>query len=147
MIPEFLAEVQITYSNPVKSVDRFKVVGSQSVASALREFWPSYDHIEFMYMIMLNRQNQILGYHQVSKGGITGTIIDLRVIYQVALKANASAIIIAHNHPSGNLEPSETDKKVSREVKDAGKILNITLLDHIILTTDGFHSMADDGQL
>ena len=147
MIPDFLAEVQITYSNPVKSVDRFKVVGSQSVASALREFWPSYDHIEFMYMIMLNRQNQILGYHQVSKGGITGTIIDLRVIYQVALKANASAIIIAHNHPSGNLEPSETDKKVSREVKDAGKILNITLLDHIILTTDGFHSMADDGQL
>ena len=147
MIPDFLAEVQITYSNPVKSVDRLKVVGSQSVASALREFWPSYDHIEFMYMIMLNRQNQILGYHQVSKGGITGTIIDLRVIYQVALKANASAIIIAHNHPSGNLEPSETDKKVSREVKDAGKILNITLLDHIILTTDGFHSMADDGQL
>ncbi len=147
MIPEFLAEVQITYSNPVKSVDRFKVVGSQSVASALREFWPSYDHIEFMYMIMLNRQNQILGYHQVSKGGITGTIIDLRVIYQVALKANASAIIIAHNHPSGNLEPSETDKKITREVKDAGKILNIALVDHIILTTDGFHSMADDGQL
>jgi DNA repair protein RadC len=147
MIPEFLAEVQITYSNPVKSVDRFKVGGSRDVASALREFWPAYDHIEFMYMLMLNRQHQILGYHQVSKGGITGTIIDLRVIYQVALKANASAIIIAHNHPSGNLEPSETDKKVSREVKDAGKILNITLLDHIILTTDGFHSMADDGQL
>ena len=67
MIPEFLAEVQITYSNPVKSVDRFKVVGSQSVASALREFWPSYDHIEFMYMIMLNRQNQILGYTRYPK--------------------------------------------------------------------------------
>ena len=147
MIPNFIAEVKITYSNPVKSADRIKVVGSSDVARALREFWPSYDHVEFCYMLMLNRQNQILGYNQVAKGGITGTVVDTRVIYQVALKANASSIIIAHNHPSGNLDPSNADKKITREVKDAGKILNITLLDHVILTSDGFHSMADEGEL
>ena len=147
MIPYFLAEVQITYSNPVKSVDRLKVTGSRAVASALREIWPAYDHIEFCYMLMLNRKNEILGYHQVAKGGITGTVVDVRIIYQVALKANATSVIIAHNHPSGNLDVSDADKKITQQIKEAGKILDIPLLDHIILTTDGYHSMADDGQL
>ena len=147
MIPEIIAEVQISYSSHVKAKDRIKVTGSNDAANAFRAIWPAYDHIEFSYMLMLNRQNQILGYHQLSKGGMTGAVIDVRVIFQVALKACATSLILAHNHPSGNLETSDADRKVTRQIKEAGKILDIPLLDHLILTSDSFFSMADEGLL
>ena len=100
-----------------------------------------------MYMLMLNRQNQVLGYHQISKGGMTGTIIDIRVVFQVALKACATSIIVAHNHPSGNLEVSSADRKITQNLKQAGLILEIPLLDHLILSSEGYYSMADEGIL
>ena len=96
MIPEILAEVQISYSSHVKAKDRMKVTGSMDAANAFRAIWPAYDHIEFSYMLMLNRQNQILGYHQLSKGGMTGAVVDVRVIFQVALKSCATSLILAH---------------------------------------------------
>ncbi len=145
MIPELIAEVQISYSSKIAAKDRFKVTGSADAATAFRTFWPAYDHIEFSYMLMLNRQNQVLGWYQISKGGMTGAVIDVRVVYQVALKACATSIIIAHNHPSGNLDTSDADRKITRQIKDAGAILDIPLLDHLILTTDGYLSMADEG--
>src|SRR5659263_288362 len=117
MIPEIIAEVQISYSSHIKAKDRLKITGSMDAANAFRAIWPAYDHIEFSYMLMLNRQNQILGYHQLSKGGMTGAVVDVRVIFQVALKACAISIIIAHNHPSGNLDTSDADRKVSRQIK------------------------------
>ena len=147
MIPEIIAEVQISYSSHIKAKDRMKVTGSMDAANAFRAIWPAYDHIEFSYMLMLNRQNQILGYHQLSKGGMTGAVIDVRVIFQVALKACATSLILAHNHPSGNLDTSDADRKVTRQIKEAGKILDIPLLDHLIMTTDSFLSMADEGLL
>jgi len=147
MIPEIIAEVQISYSSHIKAKDRLKITGSMDAASAFRAIWPAYDHIEFSYMLMLNRQNQILGYHQLSKGGMTGAVIDVRVVFQVALKACATSLILAHNHPSGNLETSDADRKISRQIKEAGKILDIPLLDHLIMTTDSFLSMADEGLL
>ena len=147
MIPELIAEVQISYSSHVKAKDRIKVTGSKDAANAFREIWPAYDHIEFSYMLMMNRQNQILGYHQISKGGMTGAVIDVRVIFQVALKACATSLILAHNHPSGNLETSDADRKITRQIKEAGLILDIPLLDHLIMTTDSYLSMADEGLL
>ncbi len=96
MIPELIAEVQISYSSKIAAKDRFKVTGSADAATAFRTFWPAYDHIEFSYMLMLNRQNQVLGWYQISKGGMTGAVIDVRVVYQVALKACATSIIMAH---------------------------------------------------
>jgi len=96
MIPEIIAEVQISYSSHIKAKDRLKITGSMDAANAFRAIWPAYDHIEFSYMLMLNRQNQILGYHQLSKGGMTGAVIDVRVIFQVALKACATSLILAH---------------------------------------------------
>jgi DNA repair protein RadC len=98
-------------------------------------------------MLMMNRQNQILGYHQLSKGGMTGAVVDVRVIFQVALKACATSILVAHNHPSGNLEASDADRKITRQIKEAGVILDIPLLDHLIMTTDSYLSMADEGLL
>ena len=147
MIPEIIAEVQISYSSHVKAKDRIKVCGSSDAADAFRKIWPAYDHIEFSYMLMMNRQNQILGYHQLSNGGMTGAVVDVRVIFQVALKACATSIILAHNHPSGNLACSDADRKISTQIKQAGVILDIPLLDHLIMTTDSYYSMADEGIL
>jgi DNA repair protein RadC len=147
MVPEIIAEVQITYSSKVKACDRFRVTGSKDADKAFRSIWPSYEHIEFIYMLMLNRQNQVLGCHQISKGGMTGTVVDVRVVFQVALKSCATSILIAHNHPSGNLDPSDADKKITRQLKEAGALLEIPLIDHLILTEAGFFSLADEGLL
>ena len=145
MVPEIIAEVQITYSSQVKASERFRIVGSKDAAKAFRSIWPAYDHIEFCYILMLNRQNQVLGAHQLAKGGMTGAVIDVRVVFQVALKAAATSIIMAHNHPSGNLEASDADKKISRSIREAGKFMEIPLIDHLILTSESFMSMADEG--
>jgi DNA repair protein RadC len=147
MIPDSIAEVQISYSSHVKAKDRMKVTGSKDAADAFRIFWPAYEHIEFSYLLMLNRQNQILGYHQLSKGGMTGAVVDVRVIFQVALKSSCTSIILAHNHPSGNLDVSDADRKITNQIKQAGVILDIPLLDHLIMTTDSYLSMADEGLL
>jgi len=124
-----------------------KVTGSKDAADAFRIFWPAYEHIEFSYLLMLNRQNQILGYHQLSKGGMTGAVVDVRVIFQVALKSSSTSIILGHNHPSGNLDVSDADRKITNQIKQAGVILDIPLLDHLIMTTDSYLSMADEGLL
>ena len=147
MIPEIMAEVQITYSSHVKSRDRIKVCSSNDAAEAFRQIWPAYDHIEFSYMLMMNRQNQILGYYQISKGGITGTVVDVRTIFQAALKSCATSIILAHNHPSGNLDTSDADRKITRQIKEAGVILDIPLLDHLIISDKDYYSFADNGML
>ena len=147
MITDLIAEVQISYSSHVKAKDRMKVTGSKDAADAFRIFWPAYEHIEFSYLLMLNRQNQILGYHQLSKGGMTGAVVDVRVIFQIALKSSSTSIILAHNHPSGNLDVSDADRKITNQIKQAGVILDIPLLDHLILTTDSYLSMADEGLL
>jgi DNA repair protein RadC len=144
---ESIAEVQITYSSKTKSADRIKITSSSDADKAFRIFWPSFEHVEFAYLLLLNRQNQIIGSHFLAKGGMTGTVVDIRAIFQVALKSNATSIMFAHNHPSGNLQPSDADMKITRQIKDAGVLLDIPLLDHIILTTESYMSFADEGFL
>lgn len=146
-IQETIAEVKITYSSKVKSSERIKITCSSDAVQAFRLFWPSFEHVEFAYLLPLNRQNQIIGEFFLAKGGMTGTVIDLRVVFQVALKANATSIMMAHNHPSGNLQPSDSDRKITRQLKEAGTILEIPLIDHIILTEEGYFSFADEGLL
>ena len=142
-----ISEIEVTYISKIKSSDRLKIRCSEDANNALRTFWPSFEHVEYVYLLLLNRQNQLIGKYFLAKGGMTGTVVDVRVIFQVALKANATSIMLAHNHPSGNLQPSEADKSVTNQVKEAGKILDISLLDHIILTEDGYLSLADEGLL
>ena len=142
-----ISEIEVTYTSKIKSSDRLKIRCSEDANNALRTFWPSFEHVEYVYLLLLNRQNQLIGKYFLAKGGMTGTVVDVRVIFQVALKANATSIMLAHNHPSGNLQPSEADKSVTNQVKEAGKILDISLLDHIILTEDGYLSLADEGLL
>jgi len=97
--------------------------------------------------MLLNRANKVLGIAQISQGGISGTVTDVRIILQYALKANASGIILCHNHPSGNMEPSESDLKITSKLKEAAIIHDITLLDHLIITNEGYHSLADNGYI
>ncbi len=90
---------------------------------------------------------QVLGYTLISEGGITDTTVDVRVILQAALLTNSVAIILAHNHPSGNLKPSRQDMEITKQVKNAAQLMRITVLDHLILTDAGYYSFADEGQL
>ena len=100
---------------------------------------------EYFYIIYLNRANKIIGFYKLSEGGLAGTVVDLRIAYSVALKCLASSIILCHNHPSGNCNPSESDINLTKKFKEAGVILEISVLDHIILTEDSCYSFADEG--
>lgn len=98
-------------------------------------------------ILLLNRANHVLGWFNVSVGGTSGTLIDPKLIFSVALKCNACGIILCHNHPSGNLTPSESDLNLTKKLNSGGKLLEINILDHLILTTDSFYSFADEGML
>jgi DNA repair protein RadC len=98
--------------------------------------------------MILNWSNTVLGIAAVSKGGISGTVTDVRIILQLAIKSNASGLIVCHNHPSGNLNPSESDTRLTQKIKESGHIMDIQLLDHIIITADdNYYSFADNGLL
>ncbi|MFY9152108.1 MAG: JAB domain-containing protein [Prolixibacteraceae bacterium] len=142
-----LAEIEVKYSTKIKAADRPKVSTSHDAADAFRELWSqSMEHKESFYAMYLNRNNRILGIHKVAEGGLSGTVVDIRCVFQVALKANACSVIVAHNHPSGNSIPSEADKTITRKIKEAGKFLDIPLLDHLIMLPDeGYTSFADEG--
>ncbi|HOX77703.1 MAG TPA: JAB domain-containing protein [Bacteroidales bacterium] len=105
------------------------------------------EHIEEFVVICLNRANRMLGWAKISSGGLSGTVADPKVIFQIALKSNASSIILAHNHPSGSLQSSEMDIRLTRKNKEAGLMLDLQALDHIILTTEGYYSFAEEGCL
>lgn len=141
-----LAEIQISYRNKVKPSEMRKVCGSRDIEELLRNVWSDrLEYVEEFMVICLNRANKVLGWARVSSGGISGTVADPKVIFQVALKANASSIILAHNHPSGNLQPSEADIRLTSKNKEAGLLLDLPVLDHIILTPESYYSFADEG--
>jgi len=140
-----LAEIEISYNPKYKASELPKVVTSTDGYECLKNVFPSLDYREFFYILCLNRNNKVLGYCQISVGGVSGTIADVKIIMQTALKSNACSIILAHNHPSGNLIPSEADKDLTKKISAAGKLLDIPVLDHLILTSESYFSFADEG--
>ena len=142
-----LAEIKISYSSKIPAKDRHKVTCSRDASEILRLAFQDLEYRESFFILLLNRANQVLGYNMVSLGGISGTITDIRLIFQTALKASSVAIILAHNHPSGNLNPSEADKKITQKIKQAGELLDISVLDHIILSEESYFSFADENLL
>jgi DNA repair protein RadC len=138
-----LAEIEISYSRNI-TTNNTKISCSRDADQVLRRIFPSLQHREYFYMLCLDRASQVLGFFQVSVGGMNGTIADIRIIFQTAIKANASGIIISHNHPSGNLQPSEADKALTKKIVEAGKLMDISILDHLILSNDGYFSFADE---
>lgn len=123
-----------------------QITSSRDVANFLQPVMGDLSHEEF-WVLHLNRHNKIIHYERISQGGLTGTVIDVRVILKKALEKLATSIIIAHNHPSGNLQASDSDRKITRQLKAAASLMEIPLLDHLIITQTGYYSFADEGIL
>ncbi len=142
-----LTEVK-TYYRPILDPFTLPIVKRSSQAySIFLEIWDR-DYISYFeqcYLLMLNAQSRVLAYRNVSNGGITGTLIDVRIVYQTALLCNATSIIIAHNHPSGRLEPSNNDLLITKKLASAGEILNIEFSDHLIISPNRYYSLSDNG--
>lgn len=102
---------------------------------------------EAFAVLYLNRANKIIHFEMISKGGITGTIADPRIILKIALEHGATSIIISHNHPSGNLQPSKADEEITHKIREAAKLIDVVLLDHIIISEEGYYSFMDEGKL
>ena len=142
------SEITVNYRHTIKPSLMPKLACSKDSVDVLRIVWSDrIEHIEEFLIICLNRDNRMLGWAKVSSGGLSGTVADPKVIFQIALKSNASSIILSHNHPSGNLQPSEMDIRLTRKNKEAGLMLDLQVLDHIILTSEGYYSFADEGTL
>ena len=119
------------------SKDAYEAISPELMDQPVEQFW----------IIMLNRSNHVIKKRLISHGGVSGTVADPKIIFKSALEDLASGIILVHNHPSGNLKPSEADLRLTKKLFDSGKLLEIPVLDHIIFTDSGYYSFADEGNL
>ncbi|MCU4156509.1 DNA repair protein RadC [Carboxylicivirga sp. A043] len=126
--------------------ERSKIASSQEVCDIFQPILGDLPHEEF-WVLMLNRSNKVIAKNKVSQGGISGTVIDVRLILKSAIDHLASSIVLCHNHPSGNRQPSEADTKITKKMSEAGRIMDIPVLDHIIVTDDSYFSYADEGMI
>ena len=140
-----IAEVKISYSHKVKPSNQIKVITSDTAYKQVVNIWPDIDYRESFAVLLLSRANKILGLSWISLGGVSGTVVDAKIIFQIALKTLASSFLILHNHPSGQLIPSQADLNITKKIKDGGKLLDIDVLDHLIISSEGYYSMADEG--
>jgi DNA repair protein RadC len=140
-------EIKLSYSR--KGNCERSIASSRDALEIFREHFDAdeLDYRESFFALYLNQANKVLGIKKISESGISSTLVDVRIVLQAALLCNASGIIVAHNHPSGNLNPSSSDIKMTAQIKEASKVMNMTLLDHVILTSDSHYSFADDGMI
>ncbi|MCX6243642.1 MAG: DNA repair protein RadC [Bacteroidetes bacterium] len=129
---EVLAKEKITNSR-----DAFEIFRSTMGDQPYESFW----------IIMLNKANKVIRKCSISEGGVSGTVVDPKKIFKTVLDHHASSIILGHNHPSGNIQPSEADQKITRKIRDAGMMLDVAVLDHLIIGDDKYYSFADEGVL
>jgi DNA repair protein RadC len=143
-----VSEVTISYRSKLKAADRPSIHSARDAENILRANWSDdIELLEEFLVLFLNRANQVTGLFRASRGGTSGTVVDVKIIFAAALKALACGIIVAHNHPSGNLQPSQADMDMTRKIRRAGELLDISVLDHLILTHNDYYSFADEGTL
>ena len=144
-----VAEIELVYRSTVKPSERPQVKTSKECYDLLLQTWDAdkIELVEQFKIILLNKSNRVLGIYTLSSGGLTATIADPRLIFTAALKTSSCGIILSHNHPSGNLIPSNSDRQLTDKIKAGGQFLEIAVLDHIIVTTEGYYSFADEGIL
>ena len=131
-------ESEVIFKNKIsKSQDAFEIFHSLMGDLPYEEFW----------LLLLNRANRVVKKVKISEGGISGTVVDPKKIFQICLEQHATSIILGHNHPSGTVTPSEADNKITKKIKDCGQLLDVAVLDHIIVGDDRFYSFADEGNL
>lgn len=145
-----VSEIELIYKSKVKASERPKVTTSRDAYTLLKQNWDEnkIEFIEQFKVLFLNRANRVLGIFELSTGGVTGTVADPKLVFAAALKLNACNIILCHNHPSGNTTPSKADEQLTQKIKEAGKYLDLPVIDHIILSADDtYYSFADEGLL
>lgn len=142
-----VAEVKLSYSTKIKASDRVRLTNPRDVYSVLNLVYADYsvDHIEHFVVVLLDRANKVLGYGVASIGGVNSTVVDLRVVFQFAILGNATGIIVSHNHPSGEVNPSEEDKNMTKKLIKGCEILGFAFVDHVIYTKDKYFSFAEEG--
>jgi DNA repair protein RadC len=124
------------------------ITNSKDSYETLLPFFVNFiDHHEEMYLMLLNRRNAVNGVVKISQGGMAGTVCDVKIVAQATILSHSCSCILAHNHPSGNVMPSHQDIKLTDRVKDALKLLDVQLLDHLILTEEKYFSFADEGRI
>ncbi|MEJ7557077.1 MAG: JAB domain-containing protein [Pedobacter sp.] len=142
-----VAEVQLVYKSKCDITLRPKISKSSECYSLLLSNW-NQDTIELceeFKILLLNRANKVLAISTISQGGTAGTVVDPKLLFTTALKLKASSLILAHNHPSGELKPSEQDIIMTRKLIEGGKVLDVIVLDHLIISPNGYYSMGDEG--
>jgi len=141
-----MAAIELGSRRKLSEALKQKVLSSKNANEILHPLLADKQYEEF-WVLILNRANVLISFRQISDGGITGTVVDIRRIFKLALEFSGTSIILAHNHPSGNLYPSEADKLLTRKIKEAGEVMDIPVRDHLIISSDGYYSFADEGQL
>ena len=145
-----ITEIDIVYKKKVKSSDLPVIINSARASEILRSIWS--DKIELceeFILLLLNNSNKCLGWVKISQGGMSGTVVDYKIILACAIKSAATGIMISHNHPSGNINPSQADIHCTKRLNECCKMFDIKLIDHVILSgdTDSYYSFADNGDL
>ena len=141
------SEIELVYKSKVKASERPQIRDSKDAYEILLKIW-NHDRIDLQEefkVLFLNRANRVLGVYNLSSGGITGTVCDPRLIFTAALKCNSVSMVLSHNHPSANLRPSRADEELTSKIKEAGALLDIKVVDHIIISSEGYLSFADEG--
>lgn len=141
-----ISEYSLKYTK--SEIQKTKITTSESASNVIRKFY--FDDIniyESFFILLLNRANNTTGFAKISQGGTAGTVVDIKIIAKYAVESLSSAVIICHNHPSGNIKPSEADINITKKIKDALLLLDIRLTDHIILSENNYYSFADNGDL
>ena len=127
---------------------KVKITTSESAEKFIRQFYgDDLEIFESFFILLLNRSNETIGYAKISQGGIVGTVVDKKILLKYVVESLASGIILAHNHPSGNANPSEADLRITKDLQQLCNLVDSTVLDHVILTADSFYSFADNGKL
>tara|TARA_Y100001933_G_scaffold232760_1_gene251567 strand:- start:1051 stop:1500 length:450 start_codon:yes stop_codon:yes gene_type:complete len=140
-------EIKISYVDGIKSKDWIQISTSAQAAEVIFEHWDkrTMQLQETFKIVLLNNSNKVKGICQISQGGISGTLVDMRILFATVLKSLSVGIILAHNHPSGKLEPSKADISLTKKIKKAASVFDIRLLDHLIFAPDGdYYSFADN---
>jgi DNA repair protein RadC len=126
------------------TVELSKIISSKNAFEIMQPIIGELSHEEF-WVLFLNNSNKVISKSQLSKGGIAGTVVDIRLVFKLALENGATGLILCHNHPSGNLKPSDADKQITKKIKTAGEILDVKILDHLIITETKYYSFVDEG--
>jgi DNA repair protein RadC len=137
-----------TIKKNATSFEKIKITSSRDAYNVIRQYYSDDIEVyESFFILLLNRQNQTIGFAKISQGGIVGTVVDVKIIAKYCIDSLCSGVILAHNHPSGNTNPSEADRVMTNKIVKALELIEVNVLDHIILTVDNYLSFGDQGIL